>query len=106
MTNRQLYLNQLLEASPNDAFLLFALAKEHENAGDDVQALAFYLRLHTADPAYVGLYYHLGKLYERQNDPENAITTYKKGIQISQQAGDRHAMSELGGALLNLEDPS
>lgn len=105
MTNRLQYLTQLLESSPNDSFVLFALAKEFEGAGDDEQSLSFYLRLKDADPKYVGTYYHLGKLYERQEDLHNAILTYKQGIEISRQAGDRHAMSELHGALLNLEDP-
>jgi tetratricopeptide (TPR) repeat protein len=105
MTNRLQYLCNLLESSPNDAFVLFAIAKEHESAGDNVQALAFYLRLNETAPNYVGTYYHLGKLYEQQEDFNNAILTYKQGIEISRQAGDRHAMSELQGALLNLEDP-
>lgn len=105
MTNRLQYLNQLLESSPNDSFVLFALAKEYESSGNNAQALSFYLRLKEADPVYVGLYYHLGKLYEQQEDFSNALLTYKQGIEISRQTGDRHAMSELQGALLNLEDP-
>ena len=105
MTNRLQYLQKLIESTPNDSFVLFALAKEYEGMGDQAQALAFYLRLKAADAQYIGTYYHLGKLYEMQEDFENAILTYKEGIQISRQAGDRHAMSELQGALLNLEDP-
>ncbi|MBC7777602.1 MAG: tetratricopeptide repeat protein [Phycisphaerae bacterium] len=104
-TTRLQYLNKLLEASPNDSFVLFALAKEYEGVGDDTQSLSFYLRLKEADPTYIGTYYHLGKLFERQEDFQNAILTYKQGIEISRKAGDRHAMSELQGALLNLEDP-
>lgn len=104
-TNRLQYLQKLLDASPNDSFVLFAIAKEHESAGDDIQSLSFYLRLKEADAAYTGTYYHLGKLYERREDFQNAILTYKQGIEICRKAGDRHAMSELQGALLNLEDP-
>ncbi|MBK6994075.1 MAG: tetratricopeptide repeat protein [Lewinellaceae bacterium] len=99
------YLNKLLEATPKDSFVLFALAKEHESAGDDMQSLSFYLRLKGNDPAYIGMYYHLGKLYERLEDFQNAILTYKQGIEISRNARDLHAMSELQSALLNLEDP-
>ncbi len=104
-TTRLLYLQKLIEASPNDSFILFALAKEYEGTGDEAQSLSFYLRLKETNPSYVGTYYHLGKLYEGQEDFQNAILTYKQGIEISRQAGDRHAMSELQGALLNLEDP-
>jgi len=105
MTNRLQHLNNLLESSPKDSFILFAVAKEFEGIGDDTQALTFYLRLKEADPGYVGTYYHLGKLFERQHAFQDAISTYKEGIQICRSAGDRHAMSELQGALLNLEDP-
>lgn len=105
MTNRFEYLLKLLEGAPNDAFVLFALAKECEKQGDAPKALEYYLRLQETDPTYVGLYYHLGKLYETRQDFPNAIQTYKKGIEISKKAGDQHAASELNGALLNLEDP-
>lgn len=105
MTNRLEYLQKLLESSPKDSFVLFAIAKEHESMGDLLSALSFYLQLTETDPTYIGTYYHLGKLYEQQENFEDAILTYKKGIEISRNAGDRHAMSELQGALLNLEDP-
>ncbi len=105
MTDRFQYLQQLLEASPKDSFVLFALAKEYEGQGDSDKALELYLRLQEADPNYVGLYYHLGKQFEKMEDYPKAIQTYKQGIQVSTSAGDRHAASELAGALLNLEDP-
>lgn len=105
MSNRLQYLHQLLEASPEDSFLLFALAKEHEGNNDLAQAQSFYLRLKQSDADYIGTYYHLGKLYEQLNEYQNAILTYKEGIAISRRLGDRHAMSELQAALLNLEDP-
>ncbi|HLP94429.1 MAG TPA: hypothetical protein VK168_10365 [Saprospiraceae bacterium] len=103
MSQRLPYLLQLLDSSPNDTFVLFALAKEYENAGDQAQALSYYLRLKETDAGYVGLYYHLGKLYESLSDTENARSTYQMGIEISKQAGDRHALSELQAALLNLD---
>lgn len=105
MSKRLPYLLQLLESAPTDSFVLFALAKEYENAADPAKALEYYLRLHAADPGYVGLYYHLGKLYEQQQDFTQAIATYKQGIETARKASDFHALSELQGALLNLEDP-
>jgi len=104
MSQRLIYLIQLHESTPTDSFVLFALAKEYEKSGDTTQALDFYQKLRTADPAYVGLYYHLGKLYEKQQDIPNAVTAYKQGIATARAAGDRHAESELRGALLEWED--
>ena len=103
MTRLQ-HLLQLHEAAPTDTFLLFALAKEHEKTEDDANALAFYLLLRRTDPRYVGLYYHLGKLYERMQRIGEAVEAYRAGIEVSKQVGDRHAQSELSGALLEWED--
>jgi hypothetical protein len=103
MNVRLSQLLKLLESSPNEPFVLFALAKEHESLGDEQQALAFYLRLMATDPNYVGLYYHLGKLYESLDELEKATETYREGIERCKMAGDRHAQSELQGALLNVE---
>ncbi len=44
-----------MEASPSDSFVLFAIAKEYESAGDNVKALEYYQKLKSADPEYVGL---------------------------------------------------
>ena len=91
-------------ASPKDSFLLFALAKEYEKMGDDDKALEYYLQIREYDPGYVGLYYHLGKLYLRKNELETAIETYKTGMEIAKKAGDQHAFSELAGAKMEISD--
>ena len=100
-------LEQLLnfyKSSPEDSFLLFALAKEYEKLGQLQQALVHYLKLHQSDPEYIGLYYHLGKLYEQLDEPQKAWSTYTEGLERSAKAGDQHARSELAGARLNLGD--
>ncbi len=95
---------QFLESSPNDSFLTFAVAKEYESAGDDERALSYYGRLLEQDPAYVGVYYHLGKLYERREQFGSALRIYERGMEAAKKAGDRHALSELAGARLALEE--
>ncbi len=102
MPTRLEQLLAFLAENPSDDFLLFAVAKEHEKAGDDAAALDFFKKLEAAHPAYVGLFYHLGKLYERLKRPGDAVLTYKKGIETARAARDFHAASELQGALLNL----
>lgn len=105
MSQRLQYLLQLSESGAGDSFVLFALAKEYEKAGDTARALEYYEKLRDADPGYVGLYYHLGKLFEQNRDYPNAVLTYKQGIETARKASDFHSLSELNGALLNLEDP-
>ena len=93
--NRISTLTTMLAAEPTDAFLLFALAKEHETAGDTNLSLQFYLKCAEYNPDYVGLYYHLGKHYEKIGDFDTAISTYKKGMDVATAANERHALSEL-----------
>lgn len=93
----------MLAESPGDSFLLFAIAKEYEAAADWEQAMAYYQQLLDSDAGYVGTYYHLAKLFEKIEQPEQALDTYKKGMGIARAAGDQHALAELSAAKLNLE---
>ena len=97
-------LQKMLDESPGDEFLTFAIAKEHEKYGRTEEALQWYLKLRDDSPDYVGTYYHLGKLYEQQGDAQAAFDTYKAGMQAAQRAGDQHALGELAGAKLALGD--
>ena len=85
----------MLTAEPTDAFLLFAIAKEYESAGDDTEALNFYTKCREHNPDYVGLYYHLAKLYERKNDIPTAISVYDAGILVAKTQNNRHALNEM-----------
>jgi len=98
-TTRLEQLFKFLEERPDDEFLLFAVAKEFEGLKDDDNAKSYYLKLTDLHPNYVGTYYHLGKLYEREEDFELSITTYEKGMEVAKSVGDRHAFGELRGAL-------
>lgn len=102
--SRLAQLQALHKESPEDSFLLFALAKEFEGMGDDEAALQHYLMLSERDPRYVGLYYHLAKLYERRGDAAAAWSTYSKGMETARAARDEHAYRELAGARLELGD--
>ncbi len=102
--NRLAMLLELRKGNPGDAFTLFALAKEYEKGGDLPMALQHYLELQSVNPAYVGLYYHLGKLYELLQQPEKAIETYRNGMEVARKAGDMHALGELNGARMQIDD--
>ncbi len=104
MTNRLNQLLQLQKELPNDSFLLFAIAKEHEKANEMEKALDYYLQLLSKDPEYIGTYYHLGKLYEHFEKATEAFQTYTTGMAIAKKQGDQHSLNELAGARLNLGD--
>jgi tetratricopeptide (TPR) repeat protein len=98
----QLY--AFLKEQPNEPFLLFAIAKEYENADNLPKALEYYENLQENSPQYVGTYYHLGKLLERLKRPETALEVYKKGADVARAERDFHALSELLAAKANLSD--
>ena len=93
----QRLLEMLLE-EPNDSFLLYALATEYLKLNDTQKALFYYLETVNSDEDYVGVYYHLAKLYEVLKENENAYETYQKGMKIARKIGDNHAFSELQSA--------
>lgn len=92
-----------LKESPNDSFILFAIAKEYEKLGGMEKALEYYKKLVEVDAHYVGTYYHLGKLYEEIEQEQDALVTYQQGIEIAKALKDQHSLSELMGAKMNLE---
>ncbi len=102
--NRMDLLRQYLDESPDDPFLIFALAKEFEKIGDDELALEKYRQLKEEHADYVGTYYHLGKLLVRIDQIGDASKVYRKGINVAKAQNDLHSRSELEGALLEIGD--
>ncbi len=102
--SRKAQIQAMLADAPTDAFLRFALAKEHEKEGDDAGAREIYTALLSDQPEYVGTYYHLGKTLERLEEDREAWRIYSEGIAVTKRLGEKHAMSELAGARLELGD--
>lgn len=93
----------LLHDDPNDLFVLFAIAKEHEKSGDFEKAIAFYEKIIGIDKEYVGVYYHLAHLYAEDGEIDKAYQIYDAGIDVAKKLSDLHALSELQNARKNLE---
>lgn len=97
-------IKDFLTANPGDPFLNHALALEYIKIGDDAEAGRIFENILTNDPSYIGSYYHLAKLFERNNDAAKAIKWYEKGMQAARAAGDNHAFNELRSAYDELID--
>jgi len=91
-------LKQFLSATPGDSFLKHALALEYIKMGNDETARELFEQVLQYDPAYIGSYYHLAKLFERNGQVEEAVQWYEKGMEAAKKAGDLHAMGELRSA--------
>ena len=91
-------LQQFLSNNPADSFLQHALALEYVKLGNDAEARRLFEEILNRESGYIGSYYHLGKLLERNNEIDTAIKWYEKGMEESKKAGENHAYGELRGA--------
>ena len=91
-------LKDFLVNNPEDSFLQHALALEYVKTGDDGEARKLFEEILNREPGYIGSYYHLGKLLERNNETDAAIKWYEKGMEEAKKAGENHALGELRGA--------
>lgn len=81
---------KFLSANPKDSFVRFALALEYDKLGNEEKTLAYFEEIRNDDPDYTGTYYHLGKLYERLNNKESALSTYKEGLKRTAGKDDKN----------------
>lgn len=104
MGNRVDEIKKMLKTDPNDSFLTYALALEHEKAGDVKAAIKILEELNRQDPEYLGSYYKLGQLYENNNKANKAISIYRAGIKLADEKSDYKAKGELEEALWLIEE--
>ncbi|MCZ2222278.1 MAG: tetratricopeptide repeat protein [Chitinophagales bacterium] len=100
--NRIEQLKEFLKSDPKDNFLRHALALENIKLGNDAEAKILFENLLQDSPDYVGSYYHLAKLFERNNEKEKAIECYEKGMAAAKKANDQHSYNELQAAYEDL----
>jgi predicted Zn-dependent protease len=82
-TSRIEVFEQMLAAEPENAMVLFGLAKEYEKAGRDeemIAALNKYLRLHNDEGNAYGM---LARACERVGKREEARRAYARGIEVA-----------------------
>lgn len=103
MSDRLIYLKELLAEDPKDSFVKYAIAKEYEKNDNLKMAIEKFEALRKDDPEYVGLYYHLAHIYTEIDDTEKALEVYDAGIAVAKAQNDLHALSELRNARVNAE---
>jgi len=94
-----------LKKNPEDSFTKFALALELLKLDEVSKARVLFESVLKQDPQYLGVYYHLGKLYERTGRPKDARAMYIQGIRVAEQQSHERTLAELKEALelLNIE---
>lgn len=93
-----------IKHNPGDSFSKFALALEFRKEGEFKKARILFEDILSSDPEYVGVYYHLGKLYEALDRLSDAKELYQKGIKVADDQKETRTKSELKEALTQLEN--
>ncbi len=88
--------------SPDDPFILYALATEYKEELP-TKAKALFDELLSKHSDYIGTYYHAAALYTEHFDRDVAEVIYQKGIKKAQELGEAHALKELNNAYLNFQ---
>ncbi len=93
-------LRAFIAARPQDPFPRYALALEHKNAGQLVEAWAVWEPLLAEQPDYTPAYLHAGATLVALGRQEDAREVWRRGVSACQRKGDHHARGELESALL------
>jgi Tfp pilus assembly protein PilF len=100
--NRIEQLLQFLKENPKDNFVRHSLALEYIKLGYDLKARILFEEILNDSPEYIGSYYHLAKLLERQNQIDLATEWYEKGMAAAKKANDMRSYNELQAAYEDL----
>lgn len=102
--NRVNMLLEILSNEPDDIFTNYALAIEYSSEGDNSKAEKQFLKVLELNKEYLPCYYQLGKLFEKQNKSGEAISYYKKGLELAKAQKNNKAINEINEAIWMLED--
>jgi Tfp pilus assembly protein PilF len=96
-------LKAMLEKSPGDTFLLYAVALEYRKTGDAKSAVEYLDKVILHDWGYCYAYHQKGSILESNGDAEGAKQAYRQGIDAATRKGDEHARQEIAAALAMIE---
>ncbi len=88
-------LELLLEADPDDVFLIYAVAMACASEGDPVEAISRLERLTGSHPDYVPAWFQRGQLLAGLGQIDTARHVLTRGTEVASQVGDDHARQEM-----------
>jgi hypothetical protein len=97
------FLQEALEANPDDTFARYALAVELSTCDQPAKAWAHFEYLLNHHPDYAATYLQAGKFLVQQDRRHEARRVLARGIDVAQRQGDSHARSELQAALESID---
>jgi len=100
--NRLEKLQGMLQDSPDDLFLNYALAMEHVSGGRKEDALSAFGRVLTIDPNHSAAWFQQAQLLAGAGEYAEARESASRGVAAAKVQGDQHAVEEIGGFLESL----
>jgi predicted Zn-dependent protease len=95
-------LQGMLQDSPEDVFLNYALAMEHVSGGRIEDALTAFRRVLTIDTNHSAAWFQQAQLLAGAGDYAGAHDSAARGVAAARVQGDQHAVEEIGGFLESL----
>jgi predicted Zn-dependent protease len=95
----------LLAAGKDGALLRFGLGQQYLAAGNAQRAIEHLRAALAFDPGYSAAWKLLGKALVDAGQPDEAAETYRKGIAVAEEKGDKQAAKEMTVFLRRLEKP-
>jgi Flp pilus assembly protein TadD len=104
MTSQQIVNLLKLVGTPRDGALLrFSLGTEYLKGADFEAAAAHLAAAVEKDPGYSAAWKLLGNALARSGRLEEALATYRKGIEVADKKGDKQAAKEMAVFARRLE---
>lgn len=94
----------MLKEEPDDLFLNYSVAMEYLALNDVEKAIEYFLYTLKLKPDYIPSFYQLGKAFEATSQKEEALSYYRKGLELARLQKNNKAVNEFGEALFMLED--
>ena len=101
-TSRIEIFEQMLAGDPDNAMVMFGLAKEYEKAGDDAKVIETLERYLAAADDEGNAYGMLARAFERTKQSDKARAAYQRGVEAASSHG-HPSMAEEYRAILETE---
>jgi predicted Zn-dependent protease len=95
-------LQGMLQDSPEDLFLNYAVAMEHVSGGRTEDALSAFRRVLTLDANHSAAWFQQAQLLASAGNFSAARESAARGVEAARAQGDQHAVEEIGGFLESL----
>ena len=95
-------LQSMLQDSPDDGFLNYALAMEFVSSARKDDALAAFRRVLTLDPQNSAAWFQQAQVLAGMEKFDAARECASQGVAAARAQGDQHAAEEIGGFLESL----